>query len=77
MGLPQIGDERNIIRNYYDDKQGSGFGAYFRILRDRETGVEYLFMGEGYGAGLTPLLDASGRPVVSSYTGHGGEDVKY
>lgn len=46
-------------------KQGSGFGAYFRILRDRETGVEYLFMGEGYGAGLTPLLDASGRPVVS------------
>ena len=42
-----------------------------------ETGVEYLFMGEGYGAGLTPLLDASGRPVVSSYTGHGGEDVKY
>ena len=32
-------------------KQGSGFGAYFRILRDRETGVEYLFMGEGYGAG--------------------------
>ena len=38
---------------------------------------EYLFMGEGYGAGLTPLLDASGRPVVSSYTGHGGEDVKY
>ena len=53
-------------------KQGSGFGAYFRILRDRETGVEYLFMGEGYGAGLT-----SGRPGVSSYTGHGGEDVKY
>ena len=58
-------------------KQGSGFGAYFRILRDRETGGENLFMGEGYGAGLTPLLDASGRPVVSSYTGHGGEDVKY
>ena len=43
-------------------KQDSGFGAYFRILRDRETGVEYLFMGEDYGAGLTPLLDASGRP---------------
>ena len=45
-------------------KQGSGFGAYFRILRDRETGVEYLFMGEGYGAGLTQLRDASGRPLV-------------
>lgn len=58
-------------------KQGSGLGAYFRILRDRETGVEYLFMGEGYAGGLTPLLDASGRPVVSPYIGHGGEGVKY
>lgn len=50
-------------------KQGSGFGAYFRILRDTQTGVEYLFMGEGYGAGLTPLLDASGKPVVSGTAG--------
>ena len=33
-------------------KQGSGFGAYFRILRDRETGVEYLFMGEATAQGL-------------------------
>ncbi len=46
-------------------KQGSGFGVYVRILRDLKTGVEYLLAGEGYGAGLTPLLDASGKPVVS------------
>ena len=58
-------------------KQGSGFGAYFRILRDRQTGVEYLFMGEGYGAGLTPLLDAPGKPVVSAYSGYDNADVKY
>lgn len=47
-------------------KQGSGFGVYVRILRDKKTGVQYLLAGEGYGAGLTPLLDQSGKPVVSS-----------
>lgn len=31
VGLPQIGDERNIIRNYYDDKQGSGFAYAYQF----------------------------------------------
>ena len=36
------------------------------ILVDRETGVQYLFhCSGGYAAGLTPLLDQDGRPVVS------------
>lgn len=47
-------------------KQGSSFGVYVRVLRDKKTGVQYLLAGEGYGAGLTPLLDQSGKPVVSS-----------
>ncbi len=32
---------------------------------DRETGVNYLFHVSGYAGGLTPLLDAEGKPVVS------------
>ena len=36
------------------------------ILVDRETGVQYLFhCSGGYAAGLAPLLDQDGRPVVS------------
>lgn len=46
-------------------KQGSGFGVYVRVLRDKKTGVQYLLAGEGYGAGLTPLLDKNGNPIVS------------
>ncbi|MBD5094830.1 MAG: hypothetical protein HDT26_11230 [Subdoligranulum sp.] len=46
-------------------KQGSGFGVYVRVLRDTKTGVQYLLAGEGYGAGLTPLLDKDGKPIVS------------
>lgn len=34
------------------------------ILRDRETGAEYLFVQCGYAGGLTPLLGADGKPIV-------------
>ena len=35
------------------------------ILVDKETGVHYLFAKSGYSGGLTPLLDADGKPVVT------------
>ncbi len=35
------------------------------IWVDRETGVNYLFTVSGYAGGLTVLLDAEGKPVVS------------
>lgn len=31
----------------------------------KETGVNYLFHASGNAAGLTPLLDRDGKPVVS------------
>jgi hypothetical protein len=35
------------------------------IIVDKETGVNYLFVRSGYGAGLTPLIDAEGKPIVT------------
>ncbi|MBQ2848710.1 MAG: xylan 1,4-beta-xylosidase [Clostridia bacterium] len=35
------------------------------IYVDRETGVNYLFVANGYAGGLTPLLDREGKPVVT------------
>ena len=35
------------------------------VIVDRETGVNYLFVHRGHGGGLTPLLDADGKPIVS------------
>ena len=35
------------------------------IWVDKETGVNYLFHWNGSAAGLTPLLDAEGKPVVT------------
>lgn len=34
-----------------------------RIIKDKETGVCYLFTKSGYGGGLTVLLDSNGKPV--------------
>ena len=43
------------------------------IYVDRETGVNYLYLQVGYGGGLTPLLDADGKPVVTGQAPDGGE----
>ncbi|MDC7289253.1 DUF6440 family protein [Blautia schinkii] len=35
------------------------------VLVDKETGVNYLFVQSGGAGGLTPLLDADGKPIVT------------
>ena len=35
------------------------------VIVDKETGVNYLYIGRGYGGGITPLLDADGKVVVT------------
>ena len=35
-----------------------------RPKHDKETGVNYLFIASGFAGGLTPLLDAEGKPVI-------------
>ena len=36
------------------------------ILLDTETGVNYLYIGAGYGMGITPLLGPDGKVIISS-----------
>ena len=35
------------------------------VYVDRETGINYLFIAEGYAGGLTPLLGRDGKPVIT------------
>lgn len=44
----------------------NGLAKSFEVIVDKETGVNYLMVNTGYGAGLTPLLDRQGKPVISS-----------
>lgn len=43
----------------------SGFTQGCEIWADTVTGVHYLYIQNGYGGGLSPLLGADGKPVVS------------
>lgn len=43
-------------------------GSY-KILLDKKTGVQYLLATNGYGGGVTPLLDREGKPIISPVGG--------
>ena len=45
--------------------EGSVMTNASTLFVDRETGVTYLLINSGYGAGLTPLLDKDGKPVIT------------
>ena len=46
-------------------KQKVTLGSNIEIWVDKETGVNYIYRSDGYSGGLTVLLDAEGKPVVS------------
>ncbi len=56
-------DEKRFVRIL---KEGSEMSSAQWVIVDRETGVQYLFVKSGYGAGLTPLLDRDGKPLIAS-----------
>jgi len=58
-------NERFII--IQEDKQS--FAVSTRILKDKQTGVLYMFHSEGYAGGLTVLVDKDGKPLVD-HTNH-------
>ncbi len=37
----------------------------YRIIVDKETGVNYLYVSNGSSGGLTVLLDSYGKPVIT------------
>lgn len=54
-----MGDKRFVVEHK------EGVMTSTKIIVDQETGVNYLFVGEGYAGGLTVLLDKDGKPVIT------------
>lgn len=54
-------NEDRFVRSYHQ-----GVSNIIEVWVDKQTGVNYLYRGSGYGGGLTPLLDREGRPVISA-----------
>lgn len=37
----------------------------YRVIVDKETGVNYLYISNGTSGGLTVLLDSGGKPIIT------------
>lgn len=66
----KIMDDEKIFENdrfiiVYEQEDGILSVETKKILVDKVTGVNYLFIKAGYGAGITPLLDENGKPIVT------------
>ena len=67
--------KKNTNRFICSEISGGAFEAVqARVLVDRQTGVNYLFACSGYSGGLTVLLDADGKPVVTPVPAEGAEE---
>jgi hypothetical protein len=51
--------------NRFETIYSQGKISVSRIIVDRETGVNYLFVSDGSAAGLTLLVDREGNPVIT------------
>ena len=56
-------------RFYVKEKSGSQLAdsGLIQVIVDKETGVNYLWVKSGNAGGLTPLLDAEGKPIMERY----------
>ena len=56
-------DKRFVVKS-----SEGGWGIGTTVLVDKKTGVNYLFAQGGYAGGLTVLVDAMGKPIVTPVT---------
>ena len=54
-----------MMEDRFEKVYSQGVVTVIEIWVDRETGVNYLYKASGYAGGLTVLLDAEGKPVVT------------
>ncbi|MBQ9450421.1 MAG: hypothetical protein IJU34_03780 [Bacteroidales bacterium] len=56
-----------MAKDRFDIKEREGVNLLTDaiVIVDKQTGVNYLFVHRGYGGGLTPLLDAEGKPIIT------------
>ncbi|MCJ1978267.1 DUF6440 family protein [Lactococcus paracarnosus] len=52
------------IKGRFERTTGGAFQG-IDIITDKATGVQYLLATKDTGCGLTPLIDAEGKPVIA------------
>ncbi|ADL52795.1 DUF6440 family protein [Clostridium cellulovorans] len=61
-----FGNKKNSDGDRFIVTYQQGTLQQIKVIVDKKTGVNYLFTINGYGGGLTVLLDREGKPVITS-----------
>ena len=56
---------KDMKRFVWRDREMKGICREADVIVDTQTGVNYLLVAYGSGAGLTPLIDENGQPIVT------------
>lgn len=56
---------KELKRFVWRDREMKGICREADVIVDTQTGVNYLLVAYGNGAGLTPLIDENGKPIVT------------
>ncbi|MGH4049802.1 MAG: DUF6440 family protein [Clostridium sp.] len=59
-------EDKNKNKRFKTVYEEGNMASRCKIIVDTETGINYLINVDGYGGGITPLLDKDGKPVISS-----------
>ena len=51
----------------FEVESSEGLIESYRVIVDKETGVNYLYISNGTSGGLTALLDSEGKPIITKY----------
>lgn len=54
----------------FDEVYSQGSMMNYKILIDNYTGVQYLYVTNSSGIGLTPLLDENGKSIIVPVDGN-------
>ena len=53
------------MKNRFEKIYKQGTLSIVELWVDTETGVNYMFVKDGYGGGLSPLLDENAKTVIT------------
>jgi len=54
-----------MVDKRFETIYSQGMVGMYKIIVDMETGVNYLYATNGFGVGLTIMLDSDGKPVIT------------
>lgn len=56
---------KKVEKRFESIINGDYVSSITRVIRDKETGVNYVVVGNSNGYSITPLLNPDGTPVVT------------